>query len=531
MKTHLRDTLIFAALLVICSVFAHSQSVVPFMGIGNVQFLDNNGNPLANGVLYSYQAGTTTQQATYTDSTGLTANPHPLPFGAGGRVAIWLSTGAYYKFVLCMNNDGPFCAPADVLFSIDQVPATSGGSSGSGTYTGTFISGTANPATTGILRLASGDQICWRNAAGTANLCISKDSSDVLEWAGNALKMPEGNCTNSFLGFDYLCASSTNHRWMMAGNGGSQVQVAAAGQDINNSDFVTQVHFGSTPAPFSSTAPDAVLSPYLFWTGTAVGGAPAGAFSVVNDGTTGTTLNLLAKLTTANPAAAIALTTSDYSPLGVVIAGAGTTGSATISNAGITPCVFDGSTTAGDYVVASSITGGNCHDAGTFFSPAVFAQVLSTNTGGGTYNIVWLRRAAPTLLSYSDTTISSNVAVNANNLTTVMSKSLTMPATGCPCRALVTWSFHLDSTSSNVIDADVTDGTNHFAGSSFNMTGSTSYTGMTGSGTSPVTYANGQTVNFTAEIENNNGGMFVVAAANFSGFGNSHMTITVVTSN
>src|SRR5438132_354500 len=116
-------------LLFLCATVCAAQTVSPFEGLGNAQFFDNNGKPLTAGVLYSYQAGTTTQQATYTDSTGLISNANPLPFGSGARVNIWLTSGAYYKFVLCIQNDGATCAPADVLFSVDQVPGTPGGSS------------------------------------------------------------------------------------------------------------------------------------------------------------------------------------------------------------------------------------------------------------------------------------------------------------------------------------------------------------------------------------------------------------------
>jgi hypothetical protein len=256
-------------LLLSLSLAASAQTVAPFMGLGNAQFFDNNGKPLTAGVLYSYQAGTSTQQATFTDSTGTTLNPNPIPFGSGARVQIWLTAGAFYKFVLCLQNDGPFCAPADVLFSVDQVPGSPGGSSGSSSSP--FTSNSASPATTGILRLASGDAICWRNAAGTANLCIRKDASDVLSWDGGAMKFPEIPCANAGLGFDYLCASSTNHRWMMANNGGGQVQMVGAGQDINTSDFVTQLHFGATGTPLSATPPS--TSQVLLWDGTHIVGA------------------------------------------------------------------------------------------------------------------------------------------------------------------------------------------------------------------------------------------------------------------
>lgn len=66
------------------------------------QFLDNNGVVLAGGLLYTYQAGTTTPQATFTDNTGGTPQPNPIVLDASGRVPgdVWLTYGVQYKFVL-----------------------------------------------------------------------------------------------------------------------------------------------------------------------------------------------------------------------------------------------------------------------------------------------------------------------------------------------------------------------------------------------------------------------------------------------
>jgi hypothetical protein len=64
------------------------------------RFCDNNGNPLANGQLFTYAAGTSTPQATYTDSTGATSNPNPVILDARGEAPVWLTGGQGYKFVL-----------------------------------------------------------------------------------------------------------------------------------------------------------------------------------------------------------------------------------------------------------------------------------------------------------------------------------------------------------------------------------------------------------------------------------------------
>jgi hypothetical protein len=67
------------------------------------QFFDNNGNPLSGGKLYSYAAGTTTPQTTYTSVSGTTAHTNPIVLDSAGRVAtgeIWVTAGQNYKFVL-----------------------------------------------------------------------------------------------------------------------------------------------------------------------------------------------------------------------------------------------------------------------------------------------------------------------------------------------------------------------------------------------------------------------------------------------
>ena len=72
-----------------------------FGGVG-WQFFDNNGVPLAGGLIYTYAAGTTTPQATYTTSAGTIAHANPIVLDSAGRVPggqIWLLFAAY-KFVL-----------------------------------------------------------------------------------------------------------------------------------------------------------------------------------------------------------------------------------------------------------------------------------------------------------------------------------------------------------------------------------------------------------------------------------------------
>lgn len=73
-----------------------------FAGAG-AQFFSNTGVPLAGGKIYSYAAGTTTPQATYTTKAGSIAQPNPIILDSAGRVPsgeIWLTLSQFYKFVL-----------------------------------------------------------------------------------------------------------------------------------------------------------------------------------------------------------------------------------------------------------------------------------------------------------------------------------------------------------------------------------------------------------------------------------------------
>lgn len=77
------------------------------------RFFDVNGLPLAGGQLFSYQAGTTTPQATYSNATG-TVNTNPVVLDASGYADVWIDPTLAYKFILedSLNN---------VQWTVDQV--------------------------------------------------------------------------------------------------------------------------------------------------------------------------------------------------------------------------------------------------------------------------------------------------------------------------------------------------------------------------------------------------------------------------
>lgn len=91
-----------------------AEILVPWL---TSQFFYPNGQPLAGGLLYSYEAGTSTPVATYTDSTGGTSNTNPVVANSRGEMSVWITNNVAYKFVL---TD----AAGNTIWTRDQVTST-----------------------------------------------------------------------------------------------------------------------------------------------------------------------------------------------------------------------------------------------------------------------------------------------------------------------------------------------------------------------------------------------------------------------
>jgi hypothetical protein len=61
----------------------------------DTQFLTDAADAASTHLLYSYQSGTTTLKATYTDATGGVANANPMALNSAARQNLWLGTGGY----------------------------------------------------------------------------------------------------------------------------------------------------------------------------------------------------------------------------------------------------------------------------------------------------------------------------------------------------------------------------------------------------------------------------------------------------
>jgi len=234
------------------------------------------------------------------------------------------------------------------------------------------------------------------------------------------IKSTEGTCSGATAGFDVLCADSSGNGFKISNNGGPFVAIGTGGT-------VTSVTFTGDGTVLSSTPSTAVTTSGTLnatlntvpqntvLAGSNGGGTvaptfralvsadlPAGQASIgtqalylsySNSATVGTTAGHLVFLTTGGVRNILTTTVDDI--LGVCTTGivtgdaCGATGTADIAVIGRVACVFDGATTALDFVVASTTTAGDCHDAGTTIptTSANLGTVISTNGGAGTYDI------------------------------------------------------------------------------------------------------------------------------------------------
>ncbi len=148
--------------------------------------------------------------------------------------------------------------------------------------------------------------------------------------------------------------------------------------------------------------------------------------SVPNDSSVGTELYKTASfITVASPIIATATVRTHIAGaaediIGIVVAGAGTTGNATIAVMGTVPCYFDGTImNAPSYVIASTSADGKCKTSGLTYPSAgnAIGYAAATRTGAGLTNVV-LSPKTPL-----DWLIADNLQMGTIN-TTVLSPSL-----------------------------------------------------------------------------------------------------------
>jgi hypothetical protein len=96
-----------------------SVSISPVFN--GVQFFDNDGLPLSGGLLFQYEAGSTSvDQTTYADNVGDVANSNPIVLDSSGRMDtdLWLTDGAAYNLVLTLADGTTFLTGVDNVIGV-----------------------------------------------------------------------------------------------------------------------------------------------------------------------------------------------------------------------------------------------------------------------------------------------------------------------------------------------------------------------------------------------------------------------------
>ena len=198
-----------------------------FAGAG-WQFFDNNGVPLAGGLIYTYAAGTTTPLETYTTSTGLTANSNPVVLDSAGRVPnqIWLTSTLVYKFLLKTSTGTQIASYDNISGAVDSASlAASSGSS----LVGFIQSGAGAVATTVQTKLRQTVSIADFGASPSASASVNAAAIQAaIDSGADCVHVPNGsyNISTTILianknGFTLQgdANSSTNFTWTGAASG------------------------------------------------------------------------------------------------------------------------------------------------------------------------------------------------------------------------------------------------------------------------------------------------------------------------
>ena len=201
-----------------------------YAGAG-AQFFDNNGNPLAGGLIYVYDAGSTTPAATYTSSDASTNNTNPIVLDSAGRTPaqIWLTAGAAYKFVL-QTSAGVTIKTDDNIFAsfeLDKVVGVTVGLGGNQIATNVAVGNTAlDSNTTGTNNTAVGYDTLTSNTDGIQNTAVGSA----------ALDANTGGDYNTAVGYSALTTATTANYNTATGYRALNATATGAGNTANGAD-------------------------------------------------------------------------------------------------------------------------------------------------------------------------------------------------------------------------------------------------------------------------------------------------------
>jgi hypothetical protein len=358
-------------------------------------------------------AGAWTVEGSYGTMTPSAANKSKLGFGPNGKLSV-SENGAAVVELAKLDSNGNVSENANTATQLAQTPAQCSGSYA----TGIQANGNANCSTPSIIQLAESTQpngvpnygIFWFDSTCHCPKVISNNGQPVQlgllnVFNADANTLEEYNGTNPQVLRVYGTRTDASNyeriglKWdnadgyfaLASENAGTGSQRGIA--FLIGSTVRWAIDTSASLKPFADNSYNlgsSTLRPKTYYAGTSfdITGSGALTFEPCNDGTTGTSLNFLAKYNSASAPCAVKTSDTD-GIIGVVSGGSGTSGSAIVTYRGYAQCSFDGSTTGGDFVIPSTSTAGDCHDAGASrpIGVQVIGRVMSTNSGAGTYTV------------------------------------------------------------------------------------------------------------------------------------------------
>lgn len=166
---------------------------------GKYYGVDDNGNPLSGGKLYTYEAGTSTPKATFTTATGDVPNTNPVILDASGLANVWLGDGGY-KFVLTDSED-------NTIFTTDNIGGASDAAFGgqvneintntniTNVYANSanIVTGTTTLSLLPVSEAGEGFYISVKNY-GVGNVTIDPDAGETIDGSATKVLLPSQSC-------------------------------------------------------------------------------------------------------------------------------------------------------------------------------------------------------------------------------------------------------------------------------------------------------------------------------------------------
>ncbi len=144
------------------------------------QALTDIGMPAAGATVTVKLAGSNTNATIYSDD-GITVKSNPFVSNNLGQFDFYTASGKY-DITVTGTQITTYTLPNQVVFDPFEQTAADTALAVKGITAGNLISGSANPAATGLVRAASADILKFRNNANSADVIgLQKNSSDVVQ--------------------------------------------------------------------------------------------------------------------------------------------------------------------------------------------------------------------------------------------------------------------------------------------------------------------------------------------------------------